>query len=89
LPHAGRNASNADEISLGDMSRSLGNAAAALERWDDAGRHFESALEANARMGARPWLARTQRDYARMLRSRGRPTDIARAELLSPGRTVP
>jgi tetratricopeptide (TPR) repeat protein len=89
LPHAGRNASNADEISLGDMSRSLGNAAAALERWDDAGRHFESALEANARMGARPWLARTQRDYARMLRARGRPADIARAELLSPGRTLP
>ena len=89
LPHAGRNASNADEISLGDVSRSLGNAAAALERWADATRHFEAALEANARMGAQPWLARTQGDYARMLRARGRPSDIAQAESLSPSRKVP
>jgi DNA-binding SARP family transcriptional activator/tetratricopeptide (TPR) repeat protein len=83
LPHAGRNASNADEISLGDVSRSLGNAAAALERWDDAVRHFTAALDANARMGAQPWLARTRDDYARMLRARGRPTDIAHAESLT------
>ena len=83
LPYAGRNASNADEISLGDVSRSLGNAAAALGRWDDAARHFEAAREANARMGARPWLVRTENDYARMLRARGRPSDIAKSESLS------
>jgi DNA-binding SARP family transcriptional activator/tetratricopeptide (TPR) repeat protein len=89
LPHAGRNASNADEISLGDVSRSLGNAATALKRWDDAVRHFEAALDANARMGAQPWLARTRRDYARMLRARGRPTDIAHAESLTSSRNAP
>jgi tetratricopeptide (TPR) repeat protein len=89
LPHAGRNASHADEISLGDVSRSLGNAAGALGRWDDAVRHFEAALDANARMGARPWLARTRDDYARMLRARGRPSDIAHAEALNATRELP
>ena len=88
-PHAGRNASNADEISLGDVSRSLGNAAAVLGRWEDAVRHFEAALDANARMDARPWLARTRHDYARMLRARRGPRDIAHAESLSPTRQVP
>jgi hypothetical protein len=43
LPHAGRSASNPDEISIGNVLRSLGNAAAALERWDDTVRHLESA----------------------------------------------
>jgi DNA-binding SARP family transcriptional activator/tetratricopeptide (TPR) repeat protein len=89
LPHAGRNASNADEISLGDVSRSLGNAAGALGRWDDAVRHFEAALDANARMGARPWLARTQDDYARILRARGSAGDIAKAESLISTRELP
>jgi tetratricopeptide (TPR) repeat protein len=89
LPHAGRNASHADEISLGDVSRSLGNAAGALGRWDDAVRHFEAALDANARMEARPWVARTRDDYARMLRARGMSSDIAYAEALSPTRELP
>jgi tetratricopeptide (TPR) repeat protein len=89
LPHAGRNASNADEISLGDVSRSLGNAAATLGRWDDAVRHFNAALDGNARMRAQPWLARTRDDYARMLRARGRPADIAHAESLTSSRNAP
>ena len=89
LPHAGRNASNADEISLGDVSRSLGNAAAALERWDDATRHFEAALDANARMGAQPWLARTRRDYARCFAHVAGLRDIAEAESLGHGRKAP
>jgi DNA-binding SARP family transcriptional activator/tetratricopeptide (TPR) repeat protein len=82
LPHAGRNASNADEISVGDVSRSLGNAAHALSRFDEAVRHFEAALAANARMGTRPWLARTRQDYARMLQARRGPGDMEHAEAL-------
>ena len=35
-----------------------------------------------ARMGARPWLARAKRDYARMLRARDEPGDSERAERL-------
>jgi tetratricopeptide (TPR) repeat protein len=83
LPYAALNGSNADEISVGAMARSLGNAAHAMGRWDDSEAHFEAALEANARMGAIPWVARTQRDYARMLRARGGPGDDERAELLA------
>ena len=38
----------------------------------------------NARMGARPWLAHTQHDYARMLLARDQPGDAERAlELLA------
>ena len=36
----------------------------------------------NARMGARPWLAHTQDDYARMLRARDEPRDRERARQL-------
>ena len=53
-----------------------------LSSWDDARRHFEQALEANERMGARPWLAHTQEDYARMLLGSGRPTDREHAQQL-------
>jgi hypothetical protein len=38
-----------------------------LERWDDAAQHFESALAANTRLGARALVARTQHAYAEML----------------------
>jgi tetratricopeptide (TPR) repeat protein len=86
LPYAAHNASNADEITLGNVSRSLGNAAHGLGRWDDAVRHFEAALAENARMGARLWIARTVDDYARMLHARGGAGDAARAEALSHGR---
>jgi hypothetical protein len=38
----------------------------------------------NAEMGARPWLARTQYDYGRMLLERAAPGDSERAaELIS------
>jgi tetratricopeptide (TPR) repeat protein len=82
LPYDGQNAASADEITLGDTSRSLGNAAHAMARWDESERHFERALAENARMGARPWLARAKRDYARMLRARGEPGDSERAGTL-------
>jgi hypothetical protein len=53
-----------------------------MKRWDDAELHFEQALEANARMGARPWLARTQLDFARMLLARDETGDRERAQEL-------
>ena len=49
---------------------------------DEAVRHFENALAMNERMGARPWLAHTQHDYARMLDARGDPGDRIRAQEL-------
>jgi tetratricopeptide (TPR) repeat protein len=84
LPYAARNASTADYVSIGSVSRYLGLLAATMSRFDDAERHFEDALAMNARMGARPWLARTEHDYARMLVARGGPGDRERAgELLA------
>jgi tetratricopeptide (TPR) repeat protein len=71
LPYADRVALSYAEISTGSVSRNLGLLAATTERWDDARRHFEDALEANQRIGARSWLAHTQEDYARMLFAAG------------------
>jgi DNA-binding NarL/FixJ family response regulator len=49
--------------------------AATMERWEDAMQHFEDALAMNTRMGARPWLAHTQHQYAVMLLARHQPGD--------------
>jgi tetratricopeptide (TPR) repeat protein len=50
----------------GTVARALGQLAGTLRRWPQAQGHFEAALRIDARMGARPWMARTQYDYARM-----------------------
>ena len=50
-----------------------------LGRFKDAAGHFEEALRMNARMGARPWVAHTEHDYARMLAARGEPGDREQA----------
>jgi hypothetical protein len=47
---------------------------------DEAERHFESALALNEQIGARPWLAHTQHDFARMLIARDEPSDRERAQ---------
>ena len=52
---------------LGSAASFLGNLAATMGRPDEARRHFERALEANAALGAPGCLARTQVDYARAL----------------------
>jgi DNA-binding NarL/FixJ family response regulator len=51
----------------GSTARYLGMLATVLGRWQDAEAHFEAALAQHEAMGARPWLARTQHDYAAML----------------------
>jgi DNA-binding SARP family transcriptional activator/tetratricopeptide (TPR) repeat protein/predicted ATPase len=66
----------------GAASRFLGLLAMTLSRWDDAERHFVDALEMNSRMGARPWLAHTQHQYAAMLLARGCPDDRSQARAL-------
>jgi DNA-binding SARP family transcriptional activator len=82
-PYASQVAVAYPEISIGSVARYLGLLASTLGHWEDAARHFEDAIAMNERIGARPWLAHTQEDYARMLRSRGRSGDQERAtELL-------
>lgn len=63
----------------GSSSRTLGLLAATMARWGEAELHFQEALEQNRKLGARPWLARTQLEYAAMLSSRGAPADSERA----------
>jgi DNA-binding SARP family transcriptional activator len=70
LPFHDRVAVAYSELSTGSVARYLGLLATTLEQWDDAVRHFEHAIDVNRRVGARPWLAHTQDDYARMLRAR-------------------
>jgi tetratricopeptide (TPR) repeat protein len=79
LPYAARNACTADYIATGSASRPVGVAAATASRWEDAEGHFEEAVRANTRMGARPWAALATCDWARMLLRRGAPGDRERA----------
>jgi tetratricopeptide (TPR) repeat protein len=89
LPFAGRQARTTTDGSVGAVDRYLALLAQILGRLDDADLHFRAALELNERMGARPWLARTQHDYARMLLARGAPGDRDEAlELLIRAREI-
>ncbi|MEE8346318.1 MAG: protein kinase [Dehalococcoidia bacterium] len=85
LPWAERNIAPAGfGYYLGSVSQYLGLLATTMERWDEAARHFEDALGMNARMGARPWVAHTQDEYADMLLRRDEPGDREKAlELLA------
>jgi hypothetical protein len=67
------------EINLGSAARYLGLLALVMRRPGEAVEHLEAALEANERMGFRPWAARTQADLARALASRRAPGDSERA----------
>jgi DNA-binding SARP family transcriptional activator/tetratricopeptide (TPR) repeat protein len=82
LPYAALNAVDVSEGLRGSASRYLGLLATTMQRWGDAERHFEDALEMNERMGVRPWLAHSQHDYARMLLDRDGPGDRERAQKL-------
>jgi tetratricopeptide (TPR) repeat protein len=79
LPHAGLTVAIAMVLSVGSASRSLGQLATVLERWEDAERHFEDAIEMNTRMGFRPWVAMTQLNYAQMHLARDGPGDREKA----------
>jgi hypothetical protein len=55
-----------------------------MARWSEAVEHFEVALWMNAELGARPWFAHAQDDYARALLRREEPGDRQQvAELLT------
>ena len=84
LPYADRCAIGGNSVAgRGSISRSLGVLATVLARYDDAARHFEHALEMNARIRGRIWVAHTQHDYARMLVARDRPGDREKAAALA------
>jgi class 3 adenylate cyclase/tetratricopeptide (TPR) repeat protein len=64
---------------VGAVARSLGLLAHIAGRWEEAERHFETALAMNRRMGALPFVARTGLGYAKMLGARAAPGDFDRA----------
>jgi DNA-binding SARP family transcriptional activator len=65
-PYGDRVAISYPEISTGAVARQLGLLAAATGRREDAERHFAYALDLNRRIGAWPWLARTEADLERL-----------------------
>jgi DNA-binding SARP family transcriptional activator len=66
-PYADRVATSYSEACTGAVARYLGLLAWTSSRAEQAARHFENAIAVNESLGARPWLAQTQEDYARML----------------------
>jgi tetratricopeptide (TPR) repeat protein len=88
-PFGTRNVANGNEMSFGSVSRYLGLLATTMGRWQDAELHFRYAVEMNARLGMRPWVAHTQHDYGRMLLARDGPGDRVKArELLGSALTT-
>ena len=81
-PWAAFSASDHPEGFRGSISRYLGLLATTTQSWEEAELHFEDALATNGRMGARPWLAHTENDYARMLLARNGRGDRQRAQAL-------
>ena len=67
---------------LGSADRLLGVLASQMSEFADAEVHFIDAQAMHERMGARPWVARTRLDHARMLRKRDAAGDAARAREL-------
>jgi DNA-binding CsgD family transcriptional regulator len=83
LPYDGYNIVAGGGVACyGAASRYLGLLASTMGRWGEAAQHFEAALKLNACMGAKPWLAHTQYDYAAMLLACGQIDDRDRAVAL-------
>lgn len=80
LPFTGRNITiGSAAVFYGPVSRHLGLLAATLGRYGEAARHFEDALDLNARMGSRPFAAFTQHEYGAMLLAHDQPGDREKA----------
>lgn len=58
----------------GAVAHYLGLLASTMRRWKDAATHFEVALQMHSAMGAKAFVARTQRAYGEMLWAQGRRT---------------
>ncbi|HET6867134.1 MAG TPA: AAA family ATPase [Solirubrobacteraceae bacterium] len=80
LPYAGRNVVMVEGWAcLGSAARPLAVLSATIGRWDEAEAQFQAAIDFNSRLGARPWLARTEFGYAQMLVARRCQGDTERA----------
>jgi tetratricopeptide (TPR) repeat protein len=66
-------------VCLGSGAFYLGLLAAVRSQWAEAAGHFQAAIAAHDRLGARSFLARTRYEYARTLLCRGQTGDRSRA----------
>jgi tetratricopeptide (TPR) repeat protein len=81
LPYADRQVVNGRGASgYGSAAHHVAVLTALLGRHEEAAPRFEAALRANAELGSRPWVARTQERYAAMLLETG---DFERARELA------
>jgi tetratricopeptide (TPR) repeat protein len=71
------------EVAFGCIARGMGVLATTMRSFDAAEQHFETAIEIERRMRARPWVAHAQLGLARMLLARGAPGDSERAGALA------
>jgi DNA-binding CsgD family transcriptional regulator len=67
----------------GAVADVLGATAAALDRLDDAVRHYRRAIEINERSGLKPFVATVTLDLARVLGRRRRPGDAEESAALA------
>ncbi len=79
LPYARLNVSSGGAGLGGSVARYLGMLSATLKRWDEAAEHFERAIEFERRMGAGPFVVRSQIAYGEMLLAAGRAGDLQHA----------
>jgi len=82
LPYARLNIAAGSAGLYGSVSRYLGMLAGTLERWDEAGEHYDRGLDFERRMGAPPLVVRSQIAFAEMLLRRGRHSDLRQARQL-------
>ena len=83
LAYAGRQVMAGEHESRGACARFLGQLATLLGRFEEAEGHFEAAHRMHDTIGAPIWGAHGRADHARMLVTRGRPGDVARARELA------
>jgi class 3 adenylate cyclase len=82
LPHAERNAVSYTQQPFGPVALRLGMLARLLERWEEADRHFETALERCELLGAPAISIRVLYERARTLLARGARRDETRVATL-------
>jgi class 3 adenylate cyclase/tetratricopeptide (TPR) repeat protein len=78
-PFADRNAISISTMPFGPVAMRLGMVAALLERWEEAEKQFNRAMELCEVMGAQAIEARVLVEHARMLLARGGASDDERA----------
>ena len=66
----------------GPVALHLGVLATTLQEYDDAERHFAEALDISNNLSAPYWVARTQLEWAELLRRRAEPDDAPHAKTL-------